>query len=420
MAKANGVDSKCALVLVPGNGTWGTALAAAAEDEILLNEISGLDADDEMLEDESFGEEDQTYIDLGNQTAEPSIMSLARYGDLDRFLALGMGGSSSPTYTTPSDSGTADSGGANTLTDTGNFTGDTWADYFVTITGGTGVGQTRRITSHTDDTLTVDANWATNPDGTSTYEISGAISTHVYTLESNIDAYWYCLAFWNGVAMVELPSLKPSGFTLRGEMGGYLEIELPCMSNKTEYASAVNTATTNWTNTRNLKRIVMSQGVIRANAQAGAALQASDALTINSFELTVNQPKSGDRDLTNGRYIGEPTKAGMREVTLTLNFPSHSAMTWFTDKDSENEKKLDMIWTGYLLGGATYAQLKFEMPRVKITKPEANPTKEINPLSVTLKGMLATAAPTGMTVTDVLTATLVNGWGGDPKQPGNR
>jgi len=76
------------------------------------------------------------------------------------------------------ESGTADSATSTTLTDTGAFTGDTYGAAagrnIVKITGGTGSGQYRAITSHTNDVLTVAA-WDTTPDGTSTYSILASV-----------------------------------------------------------------------------------------------------------------------------------------------------------------------------------------------------------------------------------------------------
>jgi hypothetical protein len=67
--------------------------------------------------------------------------------------------------------GTATSGGATTLTDTGkSLTIDAWIDKILVITAGTGVGQTRRIISNTATEFTV-ATWETNPDNTSVYAV---------------------------------------------------------------------------------------------------------------------------------------------------------------------------------------------------------------------------------------------------------
>lgn len=69
---------------------------------------------------------------------------------------------------------TATSGGTNTLTDTSAVSWKTngFAGCTVTLTGGTGSGQSRIIVSNTTTVLTVSAIWSVNPDATTTYSIS--------------------------------------------------------------------------------------------------------------------------------------------------------------------------------------------------------------------------------------------------------
>ena len=58
------------------------------------------------------------------------------------------------------------------LTDsTLSLTNDQYRNYQIRLTGGTGAGQRRRITSNINNTFEVDSKWATNPDATTTYEI---------------------------------------------------------------------------------------------------------------------------------------------------------------------------------------------------------------------------------------------------------
>jgi len=98
-------------------------------------------------------------------------------------------------------SGTATAGGATTLTDSTATWGTTqYVDKWVEITGGTGIGQTRKIASHTGTALTVSA-WTTNPDTTSTYRIIQPKFTMTFTppkdvkmLKSDVaigDTYFY-------------------------------------------------------------------------------------------------------------------------------------------------------------------------------------------------------------------------------------
>lgn len=69
-------------------------------------------------------------------------------------------------------SSTATAGAARSLTDTvQTMTVDRYRNFRIVITGGTGIGQTRRIVANTATAFYVERNWDTNPDATSTYEI---------------------------------------------------------------------------------------------------------------------------------------------------------------------------------------------------------------------------------------------------------
>lgn len=71
------------------------------------------------------------------------------------------------------DYGTATSSTSTTLTDTSkSWTTNIYNGATITITGGTGAGQTRTISSNTSTQVTVTSAWTTNPDSTSAYEIS--------------------------------------------------------------------------------------------------------------------------------------------------------------------------------------------------------------------------------------------------------
>lgn len=71
-------------------------------------------------------------------------------------------------------SSTATAGAARTLTDgVQTLTVDRYVNYRILITGGTGVGQHRRIVCNTATVFTVHKPWDINPDATSTYEVWG-------------------------------------------------------------------------------------------------------------------------------------------------------------------------------------------------------------------------------------------------------
>ncbi len=70
------------------------------------------------------------------------------------------------------DTGIATGAGVNYLDDTAkSWPDNAFADLIVEITGGTGVGQIRKIASNTATRITVTPDWVTVPDATSTYRI---------------------------------------------------------------------------------------------------------------------------------------------------------------------------------------------------------------------------------------------------------
>jgi len=70
------------------------------------------------------------------------------------------------------DTGTAEAGDATTLTDNNKtWITNQWAGGKISITGGTGSGQTRPVASNTTTTVTVSVAWQTNPDATSVYSV---------------------------------------------------------------------------------------------------------------------------------------------------------------------------------------------------------------------------------------------------------
>lgn len=90
--------------------------------------------------------------------------------------------------------GTATSATASTLSNSAKaWTTNQWTNQQVRITGGTGAGQIRTISSNTNTQLTVSANWTTTPDATSTYSIEGN-DDHLYLLNSAQGLYRYTIS----------------------------------------------------------------------------------------------------------------------------------------------------------------------------------------------------------------------------------
>lgn len=84
---------------------------------------------------------------------------------------------SARTLNLPTSSGTATSGAATTLTDTSKtWTTNQWTGGTITLTGGTGSGQTRTISSNTATAITVSPAWTTNPAAGTTYTVTALVA----------------------------------------------------------------------------------------------------------------------------------------------------------------------------------------------------------------------------------------------------
>ncbi len=113
---------------------------------------------------------------LGSYPADVGDLTLGDQVNGRQIAVTEQSGSNATASTVDAETGTATSGGAATLTDTVKAWGvDAQKGRRVTITAGTGAGQALLIISNTATQLTVDADWATQPDNTSEYQIKDAL-----------------------------------------------------------------------------------------------------------------------------------------------------------------------------------------------------------------------------------------------------
>jgi hypothetical protein len=117
-------------------------------------------------------------------------------------------------------SGTATSATSTTLVNTSKtWTVNSWANYQVRITAGTGVGQIRIITSNTSNTLTVPT-WTTTPDATSQYAIEGN-DDYIYLMGNGaVTLYRYSIS--GGTWVTLSPSAARAGAPSTGMSGNWV------------------------------------------------------------------------------------------------------------------------------------------------------------------------------------------------------
>lgn len=130
-------------------------------------------------------------VDVTNGGTLDIVITKNFGADVNGVTAVGETGDFSEAYfidleakvsAAPEDTGTAQAGanGSVTLAADASATDDYYKDMFVIITANTGADQVRRITAYdgTTKVATVDYNWGTNPDATSTYLVSSDLLSY--------------------------------------------------------------------------------------------------------------------------------------------------------------------------------------------------------------------------------------------------
>jgi hypothetical protein len=419
MSKAIGVETK----LAARRGiTWGTAEACGAGDGVLAL-AHGLKKTRGSTLDDSLGNYFAYEAHPGAIKVDGAVPAYFRYDGLDLFIASIMGTSGNPAATVPGvASQTASAGSATEVTGTGYGATNAQVGKYIVVTAGTNIGKCRKITASTSTTLTF-GTMTTACDNTTVHTVTGAASTHTYSLAQSLDGIFLTLAFLNGIGIDEYTSAKVTSMTIKAALDKALEVVFGLLCYDRSTSSVINTTVTfaNVTTRESANRVYYDQGVIRINAASGAGLGTGDKIYPDSWELTFKRKTSGVYGLGGSfNLIDEPSNDGLPECKFKMNFARYTAATYFTAWDAATLQKIDLTYTGLLLSGSTYRSLLIEIPSAQLSNVDLPISEGIlkHPMEFDLLG--CTSSPTGMTtMTLPFRITLVNGFGGDPLQSGN-
>lgn len=233
---------------------------------------------------------------------------------------------------------------------------------------------------------------------------SGAYS-YTYKVKTLLDGLFFTLVKNMKNYIDEYPSCKVTGFTIKGDVGKPLQVTFNLICVNKVVSSTVNTLATftNVTFFEEQNRINFTDGVIRINAQSGAALGSGDTVYPAAFEVSSKRKLAGEytaqykTPTVNQELIDEPAGDGIMETTLKLTFPRHTSSAYLADIISDARKKMDMTFTGALIGGTYYRLFKLQFPNLQLKNVDVvdadGNIKE--PLELIAHGCLT--APTGMT-----------------------
>jgi hypothetical protein len=193
-----------------------------------------------------------------------------------------------------------------------------------------------------------------------------------------------------------VPSAKPYKLTFTMD-GGKLKVTADFKGDKVIDDSAIVTSFASVTVPDKHNRALSRQLVFRMNSQGGAALAGGDEVKVKNFTLEIERmPESGAHE-GGSQSIIEALEEGKVAVKLVLELNRMDDVNdaYFGDWGSENEKKADLIFTGLLITGSSFYFYKFQFPRLKIEDMDY-PDENIIPATVTLRGLEADTAPSGM------------------------
>ncbi len=126
---------------------------------------------------------------------------------------------------------------------TGGMVTNEHAGKWITIIAGTGSGvdNTRGITSNDGDTFTVDANWDVTPDATSVMEVMDEACTHIYAIgDTNGKYFTMCTDIVPYIK--ELPHVKIGAFEITGTYDEFIMLGFTVVADQEVTDSSFNTS----------------------------------------------------------------------------------------------------------------------------------------------------------------------------------
>lgn len=235
---------------------------------------------------------------------------------------------------------------------------------------------------------------------------------HIIDLAPNTDSRGITLASDKVLYVEELTSATVYGFGWTLGTGGVVEKTYRLMGAKSTNSSTVNTRSTvagsalapTLTN-----RVFRQSGTVRLNAQAGAALAATDALA-DVVDATFEFTRQVSGVAVFGQdYIANPLNNGFPTARLTLTFrqaTTTSTNSFYAMAQAGTVLKGEVTFSGSIgasinyINSATPRGERYEFPYLEVQEHTipANGAAQLQP-TVTLVAKQASSAPTGMTHT---------------------
>lgn len=256
---------------------------------------------------------------------------------------------------------------------------------------------------------------AANPTVVSSVAANSLVAyRHVLTLATEL-THFLTLAVDMQNYVLEVPSLKVRGYTLRVGENGRMMVSFAVIGAKTNYDSTVNTnsAVASATAAQLGNRLFRKNGRFRMNVQSAAALSGSDELAIiKEITLGTTRPLADDDHVFNQDYIIEPDDDGFPEFPVEITYArmsTASANSLVAGIKEARVFKADWMFTGPYINSTTRRSAHFEFPALQLRQIRIAPSGpgQVRP-TATFHAKLAATPPSGMSFTDPVKLTIIN------------
>lgn len=237
---------------------------------------------------------------------------------------------------------------------------------------------------------------------------------HIVTLATELQQFFTFAADVSNY-IVEIPSLKLTGYTFKVGENGRMMVEFSTTGARSNYDSTVNTnSTVSGAATASLgNRMFRKNGTWRMNLQTAGALGASDAIGIvKEITLGTTRPVAGEDFVFGQDYIIEPDDDGFPEFPVQVTYArmnTISASSLANALQTAKSFKADWSFLGPYINSTTQRQMKWEMPALQLTSFKAVVTgpNQVRP-EATFMARSAASSVAGMAFIQAMKLTIVN------------
>jgi hypothetical protein len=225
--------------------------------------------------------------------------------------------------------------------------------------------------------------------------VTGAGDPYTHTMTAGeVGEIFFTWAWETGTEIKAIPSATINSLEIAPSGDGIYEWNCGGTANTVSLAGWTNLNPVTWKSQTGVW--LFKNTTLRMNAQAGAGL-ASPTDDIAVTDLSIKFERPGDEVIvTGGSNIEQPVEGPFPPFMVEFTIPHKNAagVTLWTAWEAQTLQKMDIVITG----SSGDRSLTFQFPQIKL-ESVTDPFDEIIPVNVVCRQQVASAPPTGMSVT---------------------